>query len=78
MPFTVTRIIAFASEPDISDRLYALAQAGRAERLTLERGDTLRRRLRATTDQGTDCAMALPRDRQLCDNATRRWRPAFS
>lgn len=69
MPFTITNIIGFASQPDIADRLHALAHAGRVEHLRLERGDTLRRRLRATTDQGTDCAVALPRDQQLRDGA---------
>ena len=69
MPLTVTRIIGFASEPDISDRLHALAHDGRVEHLMLDRGDTLRRRLRATTDRGTDCAVALPRDQQLSDGA---------
>ena len=69
MPLNLTTIIGFASESAISDRLHALAHDGRVEQLILERGDTQRRRLRATTDRGTDCAVALPRDQQLSDGA---------
>lgn len=69
MPLTVTKVIGFASEPAIANRLHDLAHDGRVESLTLERGDTLRRRLRAITDRGTDCAVALPRDQQLSDGA---------
>lgn len=70
MPIAVTTIIGFASEPEIAQRLHDLAHAGgRVEHLTLAREDTLRRRLRATTDLGTDCAVALPGDQRLSDGA---------
>lgn len=69
MPFTVTRIIGFASQPDITDRPSVLAHAGRVEHLRLDRGDSLRRWPWATTDRGADRAVTPPRDQQLRDGA---------
>ena len=69
MPRTITRILGFASEPELAERLHALDHAGRVEILPLEQQDVHRRRLRATTDRGTECLIALPRDRALGDGA---------
>lgn len=69
MPRTITRILGFASEPELAERLHALDHAGRVEILPLEQQDVHRRRLRATTDRGTECLIALPRDQALGDGA---------
>ncbi|MEE8534438.1 MAG: urease accessory protein UreE [Kiloniellales bacterium] len=69
MPRTITRILGFASEPELAERLHALDHAGRVEILPLEQQDVHRRRLRATTDRGTECLVALPRDQVLGDGA---------
>jgi urease accessory protein len=66
---TVTKIIGTASEPSIADRLHRLAHDGRVERLTVDRDDTQRRRLRARTEKGTEVAIALARDEPLVDGA---------
>ncbi len=62
-------IIGFSTDDDLSERLHDLGHRGAVETIRLERKDMLRRRLRAETDKGTACAIALPRDRQLEDGA---------
>lgn len=69
---TITNIIGFATDQSITDRLHDLSHAGCVEVLTLDREDMPRRRLRATTDHGTDCVIALPRDQKLEDGAVLR------
>ena len=66
---TVTRILGTASEPFLADTLHRLEHQNRVEFLVVDRDDTLRRRLRAKTDKGTDIAIALERDDQLIDGA---------
>jgi urease accessory protein len=66
---TLTNIIGYSTDQDISDQLHDQSHAGRVEYLTLDREDTLRHRLRAKTDKGTDCAIALPRDQKLEDGS---------
>jgi len=69
MPTTVTQIFGFASEPELAERLHTLDHAGHVEYLPLEQQDVHRRRLRAVTDKGTECLVALPRDQVLGDGA---------
>ena len=69
MSRTITQIVGFASEPALAERLHRLGHAGRVEYLPLELQDVHRRRLRAATDRGTECLVALPRDQTLADGA---------
>ena len=62
-------IVGFASEPRLAERLHRLGHEGRVEYLVLDRADTARHRLRAVTDRGTDCAIALERSERLGDGA---------
>jgi urease accessory protein len=62
-------IVGFASEPALAERLHRLGHADRVEYLVLDRADTARHRLRAVTDRGTDCAIALDRDQRMGDGA---------
>jgi len=66
---TVTKIAGTASEPAIADLLHDLDHRGQVEILTVDRGDTLRRRLRGMTDKGTEVVVALDRSEQLADGA---------
>lgn len=66
---TVTKILGTASEPSLADKLHQFAHENRIELLVIDRDDTLRRRLRAKTDKGTDIAIALERGDQLVDGA---------
>lgn len=56
-----TGIIALSSDPDFAEKLHHLGHAGKVEYLTISGGDLARKRLRVTTDKGTECAIALPR-----------------
>jgi len=65
----VDSVIGQAADPAVAERLHALRHTGSIEYVVLEPADTARRRLRVETDQGTDCAIALPRDAELGDGA---------
>lgn len=61
----LTAVLANRHDAGMADRLHALAHDGRLEHLVIAKRDAQRRRLRLTTDKGTECAIALPRDRKL-------------
>jgi urease accessory protein len=65
----VTSLVGVASDVDVGERLHALSHAGRVEYVTLSRADMSRHRLRVTSDQGTKCAIALPRSESLINGA---------
>ncbi|HWL69402.1 MAG TPA: urease accessory protein UreE [Geminicoccus sp.] len=65
----IERIIGDRAEPGLAHRLHHLAHDGRLETVTIPAADLPRRRFRAVTDQGTECALALPRDTALFDGA---------
>lgn len=65
----LTKVLGSAGDAGVGERLHALSHDGRVEYLTLGRADMSRRRLRATTDRGTDCAIALPRAEALSNGA---------
>ena len=62
-------ILGLATEADIADALHHLDHHGQIEYLTLSEADTQRHRLRALTDRGTECAVALPRHQHLANGA---------
>ncbi len=66
---TLTNIIGYSTDHDISGQLHALSYDDRVEYLLLNREDTHRHRLRVTTDKGTDCAIALDRETNLEDGS---------
>lgn len=65
----VTGLVGEASDPAIGERLHALSHAGKVEYISLNRADMSRRRLRTTTDKGTECAIVLPRPERLSNGA---------
>lgn len=65
----LTGILGQATDPELFERLHALQHAGRLERILLGPEDALRHRLRIVTDRGTECAIALPRDRRLSNGS---------
>lgn len=69
MTETIVKVIGYASDSDIADRLHQLGHDGNVEYITLQREDTLRRRLRVRSDRDTEYLIALPRDQQLSDGA---------
>ena len=66
---TITAIVGTASDPSLADRLHHLAHDDRVEILLIGEEDSSRRRLRGTTDKGTDVAIALERGDELVDGA---------
>jgi urease accessory protein len=62
-------IVGIATHPDFAEHLHTLEHRGIVEYLLLEREDTQRHRLRATTDKGTECIIALPRSQKLSNGA---------
>lgn len=66
---TVTSVVGYASDPPLADRLHEFSHAGKVEILTIDGGDTQRRRLRGVTDRGTEVIIALARSEQLSDGA---------
>lgn len=65
-------ILGYASQPPFDAALHDLDHAGRVEYLTVAPDDVARRRIRLSTDKGTDCAIALGRDQHLADGAVLR------
>ena len=66
---TITAIVGTASDPSLADRLHHLDHDDRVEILVIGEEDASRRRLRGTTDKGTDVAIALERGDELVDGA---------
>lgn len=62
-------VIGSRLDPAIADRLHDLDHHGAVEVLLLGTQDAARKRLRITTDRGTDCAIVLPRELSLFDGA---------
>ena len=52
----LTTILGQATDSGLAEQLHRLGHNGRVEYLVLDRADTQRHRLRAETDQGTECA----------------------
>lgn len=63
------RIVGQASEPALAERLHQIEHAGGLEVLQVSGDDVQRRRLRLTSDGGTDCAIRLARTQRLSDGA---------
>lgn len=66
---TVTTIIGSRVDPMLSRWLHDIQHHGHVEVVRLETRDMARRRLRAVTDHGTECMIALPRTECLYDGA---------
>jgi urease accessory protein len=69
METRITEIVGFASDPALVGRLHDIGHGGGIEHLVLNPDDVQRRRLRARTDKGRDCLIALPLDQPLGDGA---------
>ena len=65
----IVKILGYAADPALAERLHKISHANGLQTLRLDRIDAKRHRLRATTDGGTDVAIALPRDEALGDGA---------
>jgi urease accessory protein len=66
---TLTAVLGNASDPEIAHRLRHLEDSGLVEYVVLSQQDILRHRLRAVTDRGNECAIAIPRSTRLSNGA---------
>jgi urease accessory protein len=66
---TITAIVGTASDPSLAERLHRLEHDDKVEILRVGDEDASRRRLRGTTDKGTDVAVALSPGDRLTDGA---------
>jgi urease accessory protein len=65
----IERVLGSRLAPAFSERIHELEHRGVIDLLMVPAADVARRRLRATTRDGADVAIALPRDQQLFDGA---------
>ena len=57
------------TDPHVARRLHDIEHKGQLHTLILAAEDMQRHRIRGTTEQGLECAIALPRDMSLKDGA---------
>jgi len=65
----IERVLGSRLEPILAERLHHLEHHGAVDVLDVAAADVARRRLRATTRDGEDVAIAMPRDQHLFDGA---------
>ncbi|MEJ8570061.1 urease accessory protein UreE [Microbaculum marinum] len=65
----IDSVVGSRLDPGLSDRIHHLEHHDAVEYVRLPTADTARKRLRVTTDRGTDCAIAIPRSQSLFDGA---------
>jgi urease accessory protein len=66
---TITAIVGTASDPALAEKLHHLEHDDKVETLVVGEEDAARRRLRGTTDKGTEIAIALAPGERLVDGA---------
>ena len=69
MALKIFGIVGYLSDPDLGETLHSLQHQGQVESLLVQPQDVARHRLRAVTDQGTECQIVIPRDQRLGDGA---------
>ncbi|MEX2480413.1 MAG: urease accessory protein UreE [Gammaproteobacteria bacterium] len=65
----LTAILGNVADPALAERLHELGHHGGIEYVSIAPRDVGRRRLRVSSDRGTDCAIALAREQRLTDGA---------
>jgi urease accessory protein len=65
----IEQVLGSRLDPALAERIHRLEHQGAVDLLTVPIADVSRRRLRATTQGGTEIAIALPRDQRLFDGA---------
>ncbi len=65
----LSQVLGHAHDSKISDLLHTLSHQKKVEYIVLDHSNLQRRRFRAQTDKGTDCAVAIPRNHKLSNGA---------
>src|SRR5271156_64438 len=65
----IEQVLGSRLDPALAEQLHDLEHQGAVDFLTVPAADVSRHRFRATTQGGTEVAIALPRDQRLFDGA---------
>lgn len=65
----IEQVLGSRLDPAFAEQLHELEHQGAVDLLTVPVADVSRHRFRATTEGGTEVAIALPRDQRLFDGA---------
>jgi urease accessory protein len=65
----IEQVLGSRLDPALAEQLHELEHQGAVDLLTVPAADVSRHRFRATTQGGTEVAIALPRDQRLYDGA---------
>lgn len=65
----LTDVLGHSHDSKLSGQLHDLSHQNKVEYITLDYTNLQRRRFRARTDQGTDCAIAISREKKLTNGA---------
>ncbi len=65
----IEQVLGSRLDPALAEQLHGLEHQGAIDFLTVPAADVSRHRFRATTQGGTEVAIALPRDQRLFDGA---------
>ena len=65
----IEHVLGSRLDPVLAERIHRLEHRGAVDLLTVPAADVSRHRFRATTQGGTEVAIALPRDQHLFDGA---------
>lgn len=61
----INHILGHSHDSELSNLLHDLSHKGKVEYIILDHANLQRRRFRATTNKGTDCAITIPREEKL-------------
>ena len=65
----LNEILGYSHQSDISSQIHDLSHADKVEYIYLDHSNLQRRRFRATTNKGTDCAVSIARDQKLSNGS---------
>ncbi|MDW3094563.1 MAG: urease accessory protein UreE [Gammaproteobacteria bacterium] len=65
----INSILGHTHDSKLSDQLHDLAHNNQVEYISLDHANLQRRRFRAKTNKGTDCAITISRDEKLSNGA---------
>ena len=65
----INQVLGHSHDAKISGLLHDLSHHNKVEYIVLDHTNLQRRRFRAQTDQGTDCAISISRDNKLSNGA---------
>jgi len=65
----INQILGHAHDSKLSNQIHDLSHHNKVEYIVLDRANLQRRRFRAQTDKGTDCAISISRNNKLSNGA---------